>query len=321
MLDFIFQSFAVIRPLVGDSSFVFSLLIGLMFGLFVLACIYVASIKVDPVRRRVAEGGYTESNSSSLARQIVNIFSPVKNAMVPTNEKELSGIQTRLTHAGYRSNDAVLIFYAIKLISIVFFAVIGLCLAYLLFKGSTVQSWMLGGLFALFGMLLPSHILDRRVQKRQSEIINGFPDVLDLMVACTEAGLGLNDAIQRVANESHTIYPILGEELDTVNSEIRAGKDRVEALRALANRTGVDTLAGFVAMLTQSIRFGTSIADTMRIYAEEFRDKRMQAAEEQAAKVGTKLIFPLVFCIFPSFFIVAIGPSVITIMRVFESLN
>jgi len=126
MLDFVFQSFAVIRPLVGDSSFVFSLLIGLMFGLFILACFYVASVNIDPVRRRVAEGGTTEANSTALARQIVSIFSPLKNAMVPTNEKELSGIQSRLTHAGYRSGDSVLIYYAIKLISIIFFGVIGL---------------------------------------------------------------------------------------------------------------------------------------------------------------------------------------------------
>ena len=175
---------------------------------------------------------------------------------------------------------------------------------------------MLAG--ALVGIILPSYILDRKVSNRQTEIINGFPDILDLMVACTEAGLGLNAAIQRVAQETRLMYPTISEELELVNTEMQTGVERTEALRGLSERTGVDEISGFVSMIRQSVKFGTSIADTLRIYADEFRDKRMQKAEETAAKVSTKLIFPLVLCIFPSFFAVAIGPAVLSIIRAFQ---
>jgi tight adherence protein C len=136
-----------------------------------------------------------------------------------------------------------------------------------------------------------------------------------------EAGLGLAPALQRVADEVSVSHPELGAELGLVNAEMRAGVERTQALRNLAERTGLSDIRGLVTLMVQTLRFGTGIADALRVYSEEFRDKRMQAAEEQAAKIGTKMIFPLAFCIFPSFFLVAIGPAVLAVIDVFANLG
>jgi len=169
------------------------------------------------------------------------------------------------------------------------------------------------------GMIIPSYVLDKKINNRKQKIINGFPDMLDLLVACSEAGLGLNAAIQRVSKEIHLAHPELARELKIVNSEMLAGIDRIDALKGLSARTEIDEISGFVAMLCQSVRFGTGIAVTLRVYADEFRDKRMQKAEEAAQKVGTKLLFPLVLCMFPCFFIVAVGPAALSILKAFGS--
>ena len=137
---------------------------------------------------------------------------------------------------------------------------------------------------------------------------------MDLLVVCVEAGLGLAAAIQRVADELAISHPELASELFIVNAEIRAGVERVRALQGLADRTGLDDIRGLVSLLAQSLRFGTSVAETLRVYSDEFRDKRMQRAEEQAAMIGTKLIFPLVLFLFPSFFLVMIGPAILGVL-------
>ena len=151
------------------------------------------------------------------------------------------------------------------------------------------------------GMLAPNVVLEKLVDKRMRTISHAFPDALDLLVVCVESGLGLSSALQRVADELEVSHPELARELATVNSEIRVGVQREQALN----------IRGLVALLVQTMRFGTGVADALRVYSEEFRDKRMQKAEEQAAKMGTKIVFPLVLCMFPCFFIVAIGPAVI----------
>jgi tight adherence protein C len=171
------------------------------------------------------------------------------------------------------------------------------------------------------GFLAPSMWLDRRAQARQRQLRIGFPDALDLLVVCVEAGLGLAPALQRVADDLMISYPELGTELALVNAEIRAGVERTQALKNLAERTGLEDIRGLVALLVQTMRFGTGIADALRVYSEEFRDKRMQAAEEVAAKMGTKMIFPLVACLFPSFFLIAIGPAALAMMTVFKGMK
>jgi len=166
--------------------------------------------------------------------------------------------------------------------------------------------------------MLPNFVISHLCSKRLRKLRHGFPDALDLMVVCVESGLGLTAAFQRVATELAVSYPELAQELDLVNVEIRAGVSRVDALKGLADRTGLDDIKGLVSLLIQSMKFGTSIAETLRVYSDEFRDRRMQLAEEKAAKMGTKMVFPLIVCMFPAFFLVAIGPAVLRLMTVFS---
>jgi len=171
------------------------------------------------------------------------------------------------------------------------------------------------------GSILCSMWLDHQVTKRQRALRTGFPDALDLLVVCVESGLGLAAALQRVADELAVSHPALGDELSLVNAEMRAGVERGVALKNLSERTGLEDIRGLTALLVQTMRFGTSVAEALRVYSEEFRDKRTQAAEEQAAKLGTKMIFPLVLFLFPSFFLVAIGPAVIGLIDVFSQIG
>ena len=169
---------------------------------------------------------------------------------------------------------------------------------------------------AAFGYLLPSMVLGRMAKKRQHRIRLSLADVLDLLVVSVEAGLGLDQALQRVGEELATTHPDLSDELRLVNLEMRAGKARADALRNLADRTGVDDLSSLAVMLIQTDKFGTSVAQSLRVHSDTLRTKRRQRAEEAAAKTGVKMVFPLVFCIFPAIFIVTVGPAAIRFVQV-----
>ena len=171
----------------------------------------------------------------------------------------------------------------------------------------------LGG--AALGYLLPGMALARMAKRRQHRIRLSLPDALDLLVVSVEAGLGLDQAMQRVGEELAFAHPELSDELRLINLELRAGKARSEALRNLAERTGVDDLSSLVAMLIQTDKFGTSVAQSLRVHSETLRTKRRQRAEEAAAKTGVKMVFPLVFCIFPAIWVVTIGPAAIKFVR------
>ena len=180
-----------------------------------------------------------------------------------------------------------------------------------------------GLVFALLGggvgYLVPGLVLDRKIKRRQREIQNGLPDALDLLIVCLESGLGLDHAILKCAEELKVAHPILAEELRLVNVESRAGKPRMEAFKNFAARTKVDDVRQLVAMLVQTDRFGTSIAQALRTHSDVSRTKRRQRAEEAAAKIGVKLVFPLVFCLFPAFYVVTLGPAVINFMNAFAN--
>jgi tight adherence protein C len=169
---------------------------------------------------------------------------------------------------------------------------------------------------AAVGYLLPSMALGRLAKKRQHRIRLSLADVLDLLVVSVEAGLGLDQALQRVGEELATTHPDLSDELRLINLELRAGKARSEALRNLADRTGVDDLSSLAAMLIQTDKFGTSVAQSLRVHSDTLRTKRRQRAEEAAAKTGVKMVFPLVFCIFPAIWVVTIGPAAIKFVQV-----
>jgi tight adherence protein C len=235
---------------------------------------------------------------------------------MPKAAEELNATTKRLSYAGHRGPNALQTFYGIKALLTIALP-FGVLVASRWLPEHTSFELMFYGLgAAALGLTLPGYVLDKMVQKQMTKLRRAFPDALDLLVVCVESGLGLAAAIQRMVS-----HPELSTELALVNAEMRAGVERSRALKNLADRTGLADIRGLVSLLVQTMRFGTGVADALRIYSEEFRDKRMQAAEEQAALVGTKLIFPLVLCLFPSFFIVAIGPAVLRLVAVFRVMG
>jgi tight adherence protein C len=236
-------------------------------------------------------------------------------AMVPQSRSEMGKLQQRLVTAGYRRHDAIAVFFGIRLACAL--GIFALLATPILMK----PNLLLALLGCALGYLLPSMALGRLAKKRQHRIRLGLPDALDLLVVSVEAGLGLDQAMQRVGTELDFAHPELSEELRLINLELRAGKARVDALRNLAERTGVDDIISLVAMLVQTDKFGTSVAQSLRVHSDTVRTKRRQRAEEAAAKTGVKMVFPLVFCIFPAIWIVTIGPAVIKFIEVIVPMN
>jgi tight adherence protein C len=275
----------------------------------------------DPVRRRLDALAPERKDDSGFTQGFAEWVQRCSKYLMPSQGKERDEVSKQLRYAGFRSAKALPTFYGIKVLLAIGLGTAVLLGARFLPQLTSSAIFFYASLSAAAGLVLPSTVLRHLVEKRHKALRNGFPDALDMLVICVESGLGLNAALQRVADELQFSHPELASELALINAETRAGVEREAALRGLAERTGLDDIRGLVSLLIQTLRFGTSVADTLRVYSEEFRDKRMQRAEEQAAKVGTKLIFPLVFCLFPSFFVVAIGPAVIRIIDVFAQLT
>ena len=226
----------------------------------------------------------------------------------PQSPSEMGKLQKKLVCAGYRNKEALTIFMGIRLAASI--------TAFGIAASPLVGSRPIAIGVAAVGYLLPSMALGRIAKKRQHRIRLSLADVLDLLVVSVEAGLGLDQALQRVGEELSSTHKDLSEELRLVNLEMRAGKARSEALRNLADRTGVDDLTSLAAMLIQTDKFGTSVAQSLRVHSDTLRTKRRQRAEEAAAKTGVKMVFPLVFCIFPAIWVVTIGPAAIRFVQV-----
>jgi tight adherence protein C len=273
----------------------------------------------DPVRRRLAEVTSPQVGTAPVL-DLGWLVGPLARFVMPKASTERDSTQTHLVQAGFRTPQALRNFYGAKFLLAIALPLAVLVAARWLPQLTTNMIGFFMILAALLGVRLPDRVLEHVRQRRIKRLRNGLPDALDLLVVCVESGLGLAPAIERVARELEFSHPDLGQELSLVNAEMRAGVERPVALRNLASRTGVDDINGLVGLLVQTIRFGTSVGEALRVYSEEFRDKRMQKAEEQAAKIGTKMIFPLVLCLFPSFFIVAIGPAVLRIIAAFEQM-
>ena len=228
----------------------------------------------------------------------------------PKSPKEMGNLRLRLVQAGYRRDDAVTIFFGIRVaFALLLFAIF----ATSIFQRPNILLAL--GAFGL-GYILPGILLARMAKRRAHRIRLSLADALDLLVVSVEAGLGLDQALTRVGTELAFAYPELSDELRLINLELRAGKPRAEALRNLADRTGVDDLSSLVTMLIQTDKFGTSVAQSLRVHSDTLRTKRRQRAEEAAAKTGVKMVFPLVFCIFPAIWIVTIGPAAIKFVTV-----
>jgi tight adherence protein C len=236
--------------------------------------------------------------------------------VLPRSQAETSVVMQRLQRAGFRDESAVKIFYGSKVLTPL--------LMVILFMVSGIGAY--GGIFMYvvalgIGFLAPDFWLGKRITKRQSHIRRGLPDVLDLLVICIEAGLSLDQATSRTTVELKTAQPELCDELGIVVLEQRAGRPRSEAWKHLAERTNVDCVRNLVSMLVQADQFGSSVAKTLRVHSDTLRTQRVQAVEAAAAKTTIKLIFPLVLFIFPSLFVVTLGPAILSIMESFAGLN
>ena len=231
--------------------------------------------------------------------------------LVPKSPKDMTRLRRRLATAGYRTLTAAVVYGSAE--ALMPFVVGGAGLVYFGFS-----RWYFALLAAAFGFVLPSVWLGRQTALRQKQIRNGLPDALDLMIVCIEAGSSVDQAILKTSDDLDITYPALADELRLVTTEMRAGKPRLEAFKNFASRTKVDEVRSLVSMLVQTDRFGTSIAQALRTHAEVSRTKRRQAAEERAGKIGVKLVFPLVFCLFPALYVAILGPAVVEYFRLFK---
>lgn len=242
-------------------------------------------------------------------QSIIGVFKRV-GEKVPRSPKEMGTLRLRLVQAGFRRDEALTIFFGIRVLCAISFFL--LLANPILVRPNTILA--LGAL--ALGYVVPGMVLARLAKRRAHRIRLSLADALDLLVVSVEAGLGLDQALTRVGSELAFAHPDLSAELKLINLELRAGKPRAEALRNLADRTGVDDLSSLVTMLIQTDKFGTSVAQSLRVYSETLRTKRRQRAEEAAAKTGVKMVFPLVICIFPSIWVVTIGPAAIKFVTV-----
>jgi tight adherence protein C len=230
--------------------------------------------------------------------------------VLPKSPRELGRLRRRFALAGITSYGAAVVYSVAELLLPLVFG--GAAFAFL--TGPMRYLGMI--LAALVGWMIPGFILARMITLQKRRIEDGLPDALDLMIVCVEAGSGLDQAILKASEELAISHPALATELQTITTEIRAGKPRTEAFKNFSDRTKVDDVRGLVAMLVQTDRFGTSVAQALRTHAATSRTKRRQRAEERAAKIGVKLVFPLVFFLFPAFYVVTLGPAVIQFIRV-----
>lgn len=282
----------------------------------VMALIYAFTPAARPVAERLAqlwnprpvkkpEAAFGEKQKQRVQRVLTDV-----GKLLPPSTRQLSHTRRLMVRAGYRRPESALVLQGVKLL----LPIALLSLVY--FTGFYRNNpFFIIGLALLLGFMLPEMWLTWRVRRRQHRLRMAMPDALDLLVVCVEAGLGLDQALLRVAEELKIVHPELTEELQLVHLEMRVGKTRLEALRELGARTGVDDIKSLVAMLIQTDRFGTSVAQSLRVHSDTLRTKRRQRAEEMAAKAPVKMVPVLVFFIFPALFIVILGPAVISLLR------
>jgi tight adherence protein C len=267
---------------------------------------------LDPQARETLSRRRRQARAEKVAALLQTIGEQVEG-----KHADVSGLRLQLIQAGYPNRSAVPIYLGSRLA-----LPIGLgagSVAILSVLGMTSMAGILATIwFASLGYIFPSFYVKTRITRRQKEMQKALPDALDLLVVCVEAGLGLNQALVRVSEEIERLSPVLSEQLALVNLEIRAGTPRDEAFRNMGERTGLDDIRSLMAMLIQTDRFGTSVAQALRVHADTMRTKRRQRAEEAAAKTTIKLVFPLVLFIFPAMFVVILGSAII---QIYEALG
>lgn len=254
-----------------------------------------------------------------VARLFVHIAQYLGNLVKPTKKEEISLIQKRFLMAGIRIKSVMITFFGAKVICAICLSLSFVAaMVFLPLQISALIAMALVILLALAGFFLPNLWLSLKISRRQEQFLRGFPDALDLLAVSVEAGMGLDAAIKRVGEEMRISNKVLSEEFGLLNLEMRAGKQRTDALRSMADRTGLEEMRRWVAMLIQTEKFGTSIGQALRVHSDSLRTRRTQQVEELAAKLPVKLLFPTIFFIFPTLFLVILGPAAIRVYRMFH---
>jgi tight adherence protein C len=286
-------------------------------GLVWLAMILFAPAALrDRLGRFMGKSDPTQLEQAGWVERVASAVKPLTKLSLPEEGWEKSTLRARFMNAGWRNPSAPALYFASKtVLALAVPALVALVVvaAKVVLAGHGLLFLLLFG--AAFGYYLPNVVLKRIAQRRQREIFESIPDALDLLTVCVEAGLSLERALVKVAAEIHIKSQVLAQEFQLVLMEMRAGFSKEKALRNFALRTGVDDIDTLVAMLVQSERFGTSVGDSLRVHSENLRYKRRVLAEECAAKISLKLLFPLIFCIFPTLMMVLVGPAGIQISR------
>ena len=276
-----------------------------------------ALARTSPARRRLQPtigGASPAPPKTGVIDHFLSLFRPASSktrTLSKTPEgtsTKVSRLQRRMELAGWTDPEAAGYYALAEMVSPIVCGLLPLAVM-------GTEGWLLAIICVVLGYLIPDVVLTRATRKHQKAIQNGLPDAIDLIVVCVEAGSSLDQAIMRASEELEIALPALARELRTVTNEIRAGKPRMDAFQGLAKRTQVEDVRALVTMLTQTDRFGTSIALALRTHASTSRTKRRQRAEERAAKVGVKLVFPLALCLVPALYVVCLGPVVIRILR------
>ena len=292
--------------------------------LIILVVFAMMKQKQDPLERlkeanRVAARG-SDKGQVLRAGQKNKKLEKYANFLEPQDAKQLSQIRLTLMQAGYRHRDAVRYFNFAQMALAILFLILGVLYYLLVINGddstpTQAVAYILGP--GLIGYMAPKYWVTKRRQQRQQEIEEGFPDSLDMMLVCVEAGQSMDQAIIRVSKEMVASYPALAQEYETVAHQVKAGRDKPGVLAELAERCGVQDITSFTTVLTQSQTFGTSIAEALRVYAAEMRDKRVMRAEEKANKLPTKMTLATMMLTVPPLLIILVGPSVLGIMDLF----
>ncbi|MEX0938305.1 MAG: type II secretion system F family protein [Pirellulales bacterium] len=268
----------------------------------------------EPNARRRARGEEPAKKSDAMTKILEKASPALSRPLQPKSELEVSKLKSRLAHAGFRGETSPSIYLGLKLVALITGLIFGGG-GMLLLKGASIDT-MLYSLFIAGTMFyLPDVVLWFMRRHRQERIFLGLPDALDLMVVCVEAGLGLDQAMRRVSEEMKKSYRVIAEEFGLCNFQLQMGRARTDVLHELGHRTGVDDLQALAAILVQADKFGSSIAQALRVQSDSMRTRRRQLAEEKAAKTAVKLIFPLVIFIFPAIFVVLVGPAAITMVN------
>lgn len=301
--------------LIAGLIFVLVLLLGLL--VFYYSDLYSKRKGIsERIRKEITpdQGFSREQKGRGIIQKAVSGFG---ETVSPKNEADSSGTLKKLLKAGYNGEDGVTVFFGSKIIAALLFSAFFVVLRIWFLKTLPIQHFLiLIALFIAAGFYFPDFYIYRRTQTRKRTIFEGFPDALDLMVVCVEAGMGLDAAIKRVGDEMARTCKELGDEFKMLSLELRAGKPRVEALRNLAERTDLEDVASLVTLLIQTDKFGTRVGQALRVHSDAMRTKRYQRAEEIAAKLPVKIVFPLIFFIFPALFVSILGPAIIRIYRV-----